>query len=133
MRCWFWSKLRRDSALGVDESELGCELPQYGDGGGLVVDEDAAFAGGLDLAAEDDFSALGGDAVGFKDVFGAGGGIEDAGDAALSAPWRTMSEDALPPMSRASASTSMDLPAPVSPVRRLRPGPSSAMAWSMTA
>ena len=66
--------------LGVDEGQLGGELLEDGDGGGLVVDEDAALAGGEDLAAEDDVVAFGVDAVFFQDGFGAGGGLENAGD-----------------------------------------------------
>ena len=63
-------------SLGVDEGEFGGELPKDGDGGGLVVDEDAALAGGEDFAAEDDFAAFGVDAVFFEDGFGAGSGLE---------------------------------------------------------
>ena len=66
--------------LRVDEGELGGELLEDGDGGGLVVDEDTAFAGGEDLAAEDDVVAFGVDAVFFEDGFGAGGGLKNAGD-----------------------------------------------------
>src|SRR2546425_393094 len=40
----------------------------------------------------------------------------------FSAPGRTTSDEARSPRRRASASTSMDFPAPVSPVRALRPG-----------
>ena len=64
----------------MDEGQLGGELLEDGDGGGLVVDEDAALAGGEDFAAEDDVVAFGVDAVFFEDGFGAGGGLEDAGD-----------------------------------------------------
>ena len=64
--------------LRVDECELGREQLEHLDRGGLVVDEDAAFAVGEDFAAKDDFGAFGIDAVGFKDGFGAGGGLEDA-------------------------------------------------------
>ena len=67
----------------MDEGQLGGELLEDGDGGGLVVDEDAAFAGGEDFAAEDDVVAFGVDAVLFEDGFGAGGGLEDAGDDGL--------------------------------------------------
>ena len=70
-------------SLGVDEGQLGGELLEDGDGGGLVVDEDAALAGGEDFAAEDDFVAFGVDAVFFEDGFGAGSGLEDAGDDGL--------------------------------------------------
>ncbi len=67
-------------SLRVDEGQFGCELAEHGDGGGLVVDEDAAFAGGEDFAAEDDLVALGVDAVFFEDGLGAGSGLKDAGD-----------------------------------------------------
>ena len=66
--------------LGVDEGELGSEGAEDGDGGGLVVDVDAAFAVGEDLAAQDDFVGVDVDAVGFEDELGAGGGFEDAGE-----------------------------------------------------
>ena len=67
-------------ALGVDKGELRGKLLEDGDGGGLVVDEDAAFAVGLDFAAEDDLVAGGVDAVVLEDGFSAGGGLKDAGD-----------------------------------------------------
>ncbi len=115
-------------ALGVDQGQFRGELLEDGDGGGLVVDEDAAFAGGEDFAAEDDFVAGGVDAVFFEDGFGVVVDSKTQATTALSAPWRTTSAEDLPPISRASASTRMDLPAPVSPVSRLRPGPKTAMA-----
>src|SRR5688500_9782801 len=43
------------------------------------------------------------------------------------------SGDARPPMSRPTASTSIDLPAPVSPVRTFKPGSNSTWTASMTA
>ncbi len=72
-------------ALGVDEGELGCELAEGGDGGGLVVDKDAAFAGGGDLAPKQDLVGLFGvvDTVGFKDGAGAGGALKGAADDGL--------------------------------------------------
>ena len=69
--------------LRVDQGQFRGELLENGDGGGLVVDEDAALAGGEDFAAQDDFGAFGVDAVFFEDGFGAGGGLEDAGDDGL--------------------------------------------------
>ena len=83
MRCWAWSKLERRLGLRVDEGELGRELLEHRDGGGLVVDEDAALAGGEDFAAENDLGAFGVDAVFFENGFGAGRGLEDAGDDGL--------------------------------------------------
>ena len=115
-------------SLRVDQRELGRKLPENGDGGGLVVDEDAAFAGGQNFAAQNDFVAFGVDAVFFEDRFGAGVDSKTQATTALSAPWRTISAEDLPPMRSASASTRIDLPAPVSPVSRLRPGPKTAMA-----
>ena len=64
----------------MDERKLGRELLEDLDGGGLVIDEDAALAGREDFAAKNDFGAFGVDAVGFEDGFGAGGGLEDAGE-----------------------------------------------------
>ena len=69
--------------LRVDEGEFGRELLEDGDGGGLVVDEDAALAGGEDFAAQNDLGAFGVDAVFFEDGLGAGRGLEDAGDDGL--------------------------------------------------
>ena len=67
----------------MDEGELGGELLEDGDGGGLVVDEDAALACGENFAAENDVGGFGVDAVGFEDGFGSGRGLEDAGDDGL--------------------------------------------------
>ncbi len=69
--------------LRVDQRQFGRELLEDRDGGGLVVDEDAALAGGENFAAQDDFGAFGVDAVFFEDGFGAGRGLEDAGDDGL--------------------------------------------------
>jgi hypothetical protein len=64
----------------VDKGEFRSELLEDGDGGGLVVDEDAALSSCLNFATENDFAARGVDAVFFEDGFGGGGGLEDAGD-----------------------------------------------------
>ena len=74
---------RKGFGLRVDEGELGRELLEDLHGGGLVVDEDAAFAGGEDFAAENDVGGFQVDAVGFEDGFSAGRGLEDAGDDGL--------------------------------------------------
>ena len=52
---------------------------------------------------------------------------------ARSAPWRTTSAPARPPASSCSASTRIDLPAPVSPVSTVSPGRSSSSTASMMA
>src|SRR5205823_4435374 len=52
---------------------------------------------------------------------------------AASSPLRTRSPDARPPSNRPTASTKIDLPAPVSPVRTLKPGSNSTSAASMMA
>src|SRR6185312_8025611 len=52
---------------------------------------------------------------------------------ARSAPWRTTPASARSPMARPSASTRMDLPAPVSPVSTVMPGFSSSSSVSMMA
>src|SRR5262245_41386049 len=52
---------------------------------------------------------------------------------ALSAPVRMRSGWARAPMTRRMASTTMDFPAPVSPVTALRPGPRDTVTASMTA
>ena len=63
---------------------------------------------GGDLAADDDLVAVGVSKI--------------ASIVAVSSPVRTRSAEARPPRSRPTASTRIDLPAPVSPVRTLRPG-----------
>jgi hypothetical protein len=52
---------------------------------------------------------------------------------ARSAPCRTTSAPARPPASSVSASTTMDLPAPVSPVSTVSPGRHSISTASMMA
>src|SRR5438105_10589378 len=52
---------------------------------------------------------------------------------ARSAPWRTASAPARPPASSCSASTTIDLPAPVSPVSTVSPGRNSSSTESMRA
>src|SRR5450631_1436107 len=52
---------------------------------------------------------------------------------ARSAPWRTTSAPARPPARSCSASTTMDLPAPVSPVSTVKPGRHSISMASMMA
>src|SRR2546423_14480855 len=51
----------------------------------------------------------------------------------FSAPGRTTSAEARSPSSSASASTTIDFPAPVSPVRTLRPGWNGRVTSAMTA
>ncbi len=67
----------------MDEGQLGGELLEHLHGGGLVVDEDAALAGGEDFAAENDVVGFSVDAVGLEDGFRAGRGLEDTGDHGL--------------------------------------------------
>jgi hypothetical protein len=107
--------------LRVDQSQFRGELAQNGDRGRLVIDEDAA------LARRENFPAK---SMPFSSRMLSAPGVDSKTQetTALSAPWRTTSAEALPPISRASASTRMDLPAPVSPVSRLSPGPKTAMA-----
>ena len=86
--------VEKDALLGLVEAREGSRsgrgpgpvrgrAAEDGDGGGLVVDEDAALAGGEDFAAQDDVVARGVDAVVFEDGFGVGRGLEDAGDDGL--------------------------------------------------
>jgi hypothetical protein len=65
--------------LRVNQREFRRELTQDGDGGGLIVDEDAPLAVGVDFAAQDNFSALRIDAVGFQNKLGAGRRFKHAG------------------------------------------------------
>ena len=74
---------RQALALGMDQGQLGGKLAQHGNRGRLIVDEDAALAAGGDLAAQNDVVTARIDAVFFQDVFGVGGGLEDAGDDGL--------------------------------------------------
>ena len=67
-------------SLRVNEGELGRELLEDLDGGGLIVDEDAALAGGKNFAAKNDFGAFCVDSISFENGFCAGGGFEDAGE-----------------------------------------------------
>ncbi len=50
----------------MNRSEKGSELPQKRDSCGLVVDEDAAFASGGDLALYDDLTVFAFEAVGLE-------------------------------------------------------------------
>ena len=63
----------------------------------------------------------------------AGSGSNVAQTTALSAPVRTSSRVTLPPRTAYIASTRIDLPAPVSPVRILSPEPKDTSARSITA
>ena len=65
-------------SLRVNEREFGRELLENLDGGGLIVDEDAAFASGENFSAKNDFGSFCVDAISFKDGFRAGSGFEDA-------------------------------------------------------
>jgi hypothetical protein len=69
--------------LGVNQGQLRRKLAEDGNGGRLVIDEDAPLAGGEDFAAQNHFIAAGVEAVFFEDGLGAGGGLEDAGDDGL--------------------------------------------------
>ncbi len=121
--------------LRVDHGQVRRKLLQHRNRCRLVVDEDASLAAGGNLAPQDELRLFGVEAVGFEHrVDGFGVGLEDRGDhVALSVPWRTASLEALSPSSKASASIRMDFPAPVSPVKRLRPGANSTATLSMTA
>ena len=70
--------------LRVDVDEVFGELAEHGEGGGGVVDEGAAFAGGGDLAADDQGGVVGFDLGGFEQgPDGQTGGVEGAFDDAL--------------------------------------------------
>ena len=55
-----------------------------------------------------------------------------ADNSARSAPWRNCRNSKRSPSSNASASTSIDLPAPVSPVSTVKPGSNSTSSFSTT-
>ena len=63
----------------MDQGQLGSELAEDGDGGRLIVDEDATLAGGQNLAAHDDVVTGGVDAVFFQNGLGVVRGFKDAG------------------------------------------------------
>ena len=70
--------------LRVDVDDVLGELTEHGEGGGGVVDEGAAFAGGGDLAADDQGGVVGFDLGGFEQgPDGQTGGVEGAFDDAL--------------------------------------------------
>ena len=99
------------------------KLLKDGYGGRLIIDKDAAFAGVGNFASKDELRLLGSvKPVGSQyRVEGFGIVVEDGGDDALLGPMADGSAEALSPNSSASASMSMDFPAPVSPVSRLSP------------
>ena len=67
----------------MDQGQLRGELAENGDGGRLIVDEDAALAGREDFAAQDDFAAAGVDAVFFEDGLGVVRRFKNTGDDGL--------------------------------------------------
>ena len=66
-------------ALRVNQRQLRRQLLEHGHRGRLVVHEDASFARGENLAAQDDLVAFRVDAVFFEDGLGRARGLEDAG------------------------------------------------------
>jgi len=67
--------------LGVNDGQVWGKLLENGDRGRLIVDEDASFAGGENLAAKDDLIGVGVEAIGFEYLRkGLGVGFEDGGD-----------------------------------------------------
>ena len=76
-------KAGKSFRLGMDKSKLRRELAKNGDSGGLVVDEDTAFAAGENFAPKDDLGAFGVDAVFLKDAFRTLSGFKDAGNNCL--------------------------------------------------
>ena len=70
-------------SLRVHQRQLGSKLPEHGNRGRLIVDEDAAFAGGKNFAPQNDLRAFRIDAVLFQDGFCARRGLVDASDNGL--------------------------------------------------
>ena len=66
--------------LRMDEGEFGGQILQNGNGGRLVVDEDAAFSRRQDLPAQDNVVAFRVDPVIFQNGLGPRCGLEDTGD-----------------------------------------------------
>ena len=120
--------------LRVDDGEARRKSFEHGDRGGLVVDEDATLAVGGDVTAENDLSGGGVEAVGFED--GGDGGVGGLVNGADSSLLRAVADDVrLGSLAEEEGESTirMDLPAPVSPVSRLRPAPNSTTTLSMTA
>jgi hypothetical protein len=128
MRCCAWSKLERLSVCAWTRASSGASCLRTATVAGWLLTKTRPLPVERISRRRMIVGAFGVDAVGFEDGFGAGRGLEDAGDDGLVGAVADDSPEDLPPMRRASASTRMDLPAPVSPVRRLRPGPKEAMA-----
>ena len=104
--------------LAVKLDEAGRQILERAGRRELAVDKRAAPALSGDFATDDEFLAR---------------VLEDRFDDAASSPVRTRSADARPPSSSPTASTRMDLPAPVSPVKTFSPGSNSTSTASMTA
>ncbi len=121
MRCWVWSKLERVSVWAWTRASSGASWREHGDGGGLIIDEDSSFAEAR--ISRRRMISLPSESMPFSSRTASAAGVASKTHAttALSAPWRTISVDDLPPISSASASTRIDLPAPVSPVSKVEP------------
>ena len=88
-----------------------------------AADEGARFAAGQDLALDQQFAVFDLEAGGFEQRAGwrRVAHVEDAGHAAARFAGADHVGRGAPPSSSPSASTTMDLPLPVSPVSRFRP------------
>ncbi len=121
--------------LPVDRDELVGELPEHRHGGAPPADGRTAAALGRDGAGQDEFAVLDG-AAGVVDALGDGVVVRDV----PAAPRPRRSTHRGGPSSRRRARraggrarvTIIVLPAPVSPVTTVKPGPSSSVVSPMT-
>ena len=118
--------------LAVDLDQRAADVAHQRDAGRLVVDEDAGAAVGGLHAAQDDVAVV------VERVLGKDGarrmvrGTSKTADTwPCAAPWRTSEASPRAPSASDKASSRMDLPAPVSPVRTERPAEKSMSSRSI--
>ena len=137
--CSAGPKQRQVVALAVDVDQERAEPRQHPGGRRPAVDPGRAPAGGGDLATEDERCRPPARSRVLErepaDVRATGniGNVERRLDARRFAPVRTTSAPTRSPSTAPSASMMIDLPAPVSPVRALKPGSKPTRSSSMMA
>ena len=121
-------------ALAVDAQQRGHDVRQQAQGRGLIVDEDAVAAGAADLAAHHQLAAAASRPASSSAAMTVSSAPSNVPvTVSVSASVRMRSADARAPVSSASESTTIDLPAPVSPVSTFQPGENSTLASERTA
>jgi len=121
--------------LAVDIAQVWGEFAEESAGNGAAGDEGSGFAVSLDSrSTKSSLSSISMPAASsnlVKEGLGVTSKMPET--RARSAPARIMSEEARPPKRRPRASTTIDLPLPVSPVSRFRPRWKRTRRRSMTA